>query len=274
MLKQTFYILTLIILFSTISIGGGVTILPKQIFFDETQKMVPLTVRNENDIEVEISVRLVYSYITTNDTGKIDIIVDSSSTEITSAASWIRPYPLRFILGGLESQTVRLVASPPPDIPNGEYWARIMVRVIPRRIITDTSLSKIRGGLVMAQEVGVPIYYRKGKVSTGLETSNFVVQKINNEIVFSINLTRVGNAAFNGTRILRLRDQEGKIIASSSTSLVVFNNYVLKDRLKIKDVPPGKYTAELEINSKRKDTLSKFLIPAAPLQFSTNIEIQ
>ncbi|MBI5021189.1 MAG: hypothetical protein HZB59_07120 [Ignavibacteriales bacterium] len=271
-LKYLGEILLLIIIFCSF-MNGAVTVTPKQIFFDQTQRMIPVTVRNQDEAEIEIAVRIVYSYITTNDTGKIDLIVDSASTELTSAAQWIKPYPTRFVLGGLESQTIRLLATPPPDLPDGEYWARIMVRVIPRRVLTDTTKLKVKGGMMMAQELGLPIYYRKGKVHTGLEANNFTVSKMDSALIYSVNLFRTGNAAFNGSRTLRLKDREGNVVRSSMTTLVVFNTFVLKDRLKIKDLPAGRYTAEFEIVPKRRDILSKYLLSTMPIRFSSEVEI-
>lgn len=271
--KYLFKFLFATLLFHSILLCG-ISVIPKQIYFDGTKKMIPITVRNLGDGEIEVSVRIVYSYITTNDTGKLDIFVDSASAEATSAAQWIKPYPLRFVLGGQEIQTIRIVASPPPELKDGEYWARIIIKETPRRQIqTAAQQNTFRGGMAIANEVGLPIYYRNGKVFTGLDARDFSISKNNDDVLYNVVLQRTGNAAFNGMQTIRIKDKDNKVVKSNSKNIVVFNTYVLRDKIKITDLLPGKYSAEVEILTKRRDVVAKNLIPATPVRFLSNFEI-
>jgi hypothetical protein len=273
--KNISAIIGLLIVLVTNSVIGGVTVLPKHIFMDASHKMVPLSVRNTSDTEVEIYIRLIYGYITTDDTGKVILTVDSTATDSTSAVQWIKPYPVRFVLGGGESQTVRLLASPPPSLAAGEYWGRVMVTIYQRGTPpSQKDKNKMRGGMSFANEIGLPIYYRSGKVNTGLDPQNFSLQKIDNELRISLDLERSGNASFNGTRVIRIRDREGNTVRTlESENLVVFNKYKLRETIKVSDLPAGGYNIEMEITSKRKDVSGNNLLSCSPIRLSGKIEL-
>lgn len=268
-------VITSMVFFLAKEVVCGVTVLPKHIFMDASRKTAPLTVRNTGEGEVEIYIHLVYGYITTDDTGKVIMKVDSTASDSTSAVQWIKPYPVRFVLGGGESQTVRLLATPPPSLADGEYWCRVMVTIYQRGAPpSQNNKNTMRGGMSFANEIGLPLYYRKGKVVTGLDQQNFSLRKIDNELEIALDLERTGNASFNGARIIKIRDREGNVVRTiESDNLVVFNKYKMKEKILVSDLPAGLYTVEMEISSKRKDISGKFLISCSPVRLSGKLEL-
>ena len=269
------YFFIILLLHFPLQVYGSVTVSPKFIFMDSAHKMVPISVRNQGNIGVEINIQIVYSYIITDDSGKVLLIRDSTATDLTSAARWIKPYPLRFVLGPGEAQTIRLLATPPPDILDGEYWGRVMVVINPRGSTpSDKEKKSITGGIVFASEIGLPIYYRHGKIDTDLDCKNFALMKIDNEITVAIDLEKMGNAAFNGSRLIRIRNSEGNTVRTyDAVTLVVFSAYKIREKIKVSDLPVGSYTLELEINSKRKDISDKYLIPIPIKRFSVKFDL-
>ncbi|MBA4313304.1 MAG: hypothetical protein C0417_11820 [Chlorobiaceae bacterium] len=241
---------------------------------DDLRKTAPITVRNMDNSEVEVHIKIIFGYVTTDDTGKSIIVMDSISVDSNSSARWIRPYPVRFVLGGGESQTVRLVATPSPGLADGEYWCRVLITSYPRGITTSSKKTSTKGAMTFAYEIGLPIYFRHGKISTGLDQHDFSLKKIDNELEVHLDLERTGNASFNGSQMIRIRNKEGEVVRTvESENLVVFNKYKLKEKVKVSDLPAGMYNIELEILSKRKDISAKYLLSSPPLRLSGKIEL-
>lgn len=270
MQKFIYYFLILLSAFNLYCLGG-IQVYPKNVFLSNTIKSSNLTVTNDGDNKIEISVRLTYSILTTNEDGSVKIINDSIATDLNSCAMWIKTYPERFILDSKESQKIRIIANPTPGLNEGEYWARIILRVIPVRKLSDTNSVKKRTGIFFNQEVGFPIYYRNGKVNTGLNGFDFKVFSIDKEWFYSLKLERFGNAAFNGTQTLKIKNDGGVVVKTFPSVLVVFDTYFLKERINISDLPPGEYEFELTINSTRKDVDNKYLLSITPLRFTTKV---
>ncbi|MBI4546898.1 MAG: molecular chaperone [Ignavibacteriae bacterium] len=262
----------IIFLSFTSSLFAGFSVYPRYIVLDASQRMVPLRVNNTGSQDLEVSVEVKYGYVISDDSGKPAIVMDTLSGEPTSAAEWIKPYPERFILPFGEIQTVRLVAYPPPGLPDGEYWARIIVTGVPRKPPPTAAAGQGKGksGLVMTQAIGLPVHYRKGNVSTGVEVTDFRVTPSHADIVCSMNLTRTGNASFAGRWKIRFENEEGKVVSTSTFPLVVFKSFFLEKKFSRDAIPTGRYTVQVEIVS---DGKNKKQIPTAPVRLSMNIEI-
>ncbi len=258
------------------SVQAQLSTTPKYIFLDSTRHSTPLNVTNGSNDEQEVSVEIKYGYVASDDTGKAIIVSDSVGSDDRSAAAWVKAYPQRFILGVGETQIIRLAAYPPPGLPEGEYWARINVLGRARKSAApaNPNFSTIRGGMNLIMAIGLPFHYRVGSLNTGLTTSNMVAQPVGDKLDVSFTATRAGNAAYWGSRLIRLINGNGKVVFSARKNVAVFRTYFIHDQIDRKDIPAGPYTIEEEFSTeKRSDLQDGILIKAPPIRTSVQVQL-
>ncbi len=226
--------------------------------------------------EAEVSIEVKYGYVVSDDSGKAIVVTDSVATNEPSAAQWVKSYPQRFILGGGETQTIRLVAYPPPGLAEGEYWTRVVVLGRPRKPppLVNPNFTQIKGGMGILVAVGLPFHYRVGKVTTGLTINKLAGQPSGQKVTVNISTTRIGNAAYWGSRLLRLINSSGKVIYSSRKNVAVFKTFNMLEDIDRKDIPPGDYTLDVEfVTSKRSDLRDDILVQAPSVHMTTQINL-
>ena len=106
----------------------GVVIAPHAVFIDARTRSGAVLLYNPNTEPVEVAVSFFFGYPATDSAGRI--VVDSirrpDSTSV-SAAAWLQAFPRRLTVPPLERQTIRLLATPPSGLADGEYWARLVI---------------------------------------------------------------------------------------------------------------------------------------------------
>ena len=79
--------------------------------------------------------------------------IDDPGPEFPSAVDWIRPYPRRLRLEPGEKQVVRLLATPPDDLPDGEYWTRMIVSGQGASVPIESSDTAVRAGVSLVMRI-------------------------------------------------------------------------------------------------------------------------
>ena len=99
----------------------GVVIAPTAIFVDARTRTASLLIVNPNEQTVEVEVGTLFGYPVTDSTGQLVLrTVENPDSTLPSAAAWIRPYPRRMSLPPHAQQTVRLLVTPPPALPDAQ----------------------------------------------------------------------------------------------------------------------------------------------------------
>jgi P pilus assembly chaperone PapD len=257
-------------------IFASISATPKFIFLDNTRKSTPIQISNQESEEREVYVEVKFGYVTSDDSGRATLYMDSTATDAYSAVPWIQIFPKRFVFGPGETQTVRLTTTPPPGIKDGEYWARILITSKPRKPTTaPKTQQKTAGGMVLQTQIGLPFHYRHGKVSTGLEISNLAATAAGGDLSVNFNLKRTGNASFWGTRTIRILDPGGKQLFTSSKNAVVYNSFMVMEHFAVQNLSPGTYRVEVEATTgKRNDIRKDDLIQSPPVRSAVSLVVQ
>ena len=109
-------------------VAQGVVIAPHAVFIDGRARSGSVLLYNPNTEPVEVSISLLFGYPVTDSIGRVVLrTVDRPDSTMRSAADWIQAFPRRLTLPPLGRQTIRLLASPPPGLSDGEYWARLVI---------------------------------------------------------------------------------------------------------------------------------------------------
>lgn len=256
--------------------GQGVLIAPTTVIIDARSRTSSLLLVNQGEEPAEVDISTFFAYTITDSTGQLQLhSPDSAEAGLVSAAEWIRAFPRRMTIAPRSQQTVRLLVTPPADLPDGEYWARLAVLArggrVPLESSTDTSLVNV--GLSIEVRTLLPVLYRKGRVETGVAISSLRAERVADSVVVRGRLERQGNAAMIGTLRSELVDPAGRVRASFSQPISTY--LALEPRLvaPADSVPAGEYVLRMEVSPERRDLPPEALLPFRAVRDSVVVHL-
>ena len=244
----------------------AVFIAPHVVFIGDETRAGQVTVGNNGDEPEEITVDLMFGYPDTDSVGTPFIhFIEDPGAEYPSAAEWIRAFPRRMRLGPGDRQILRLLATPPANLPDGEYWARLIVTSRGGTIPVASTDTTVRAGLQLVFRLVAPVIYRKGNVSTGITLTSLEASVVDDSLVVWVAATRLGNAAYLGTAQFAVLTEDGTGVRDWTIPLAVY--YPITRRFVFRDVglPPGSYRLTLRLAAEREDIEGDHVLPAPPV---------
>ena len=246
------------------------------IVIDDRTRTGTLTLINDGIEPVEVSVSTFCGYPVTDSLGRMYLrTFDTPADTLPCAAQWIQSFPRRLRIDAKSRATVRLLVSPPPGTPPREYWARVMASAkagtAPIHGLSDSSAVQASLSVEIRSVVG--LYYRKGKVHTGVEMDRLRAEVQGDSLVARALLTRQGDAAFVGSLQATLHDSAGKTLSRGMLPLGVY--YTLEPRftLPLAGVRAGRYELSVEAVSRRPDVSPDILLATLPVRRSVEVLI-
>lgn len=257
-------------------VAQGVIVAPHAVFIDHATRAGAITLYNPGDTPVEVSISFAFGYPTTDSAGLISIeLSDTAPASQPAATGWLQAFPRRMTLGQQQRQTIRLLASPPADLPSGEYWARLIVSAkggqVPVAGIPDSS--GITVGLSLEVRTVISVVYRKGALATGVAMAPIRAAYAHDTVAVRIPLTRTGTAAYLGTARASVLNAAGELQGQDDRAVAVY--YDLDPRI---DVPvgalaPGRYTVRVTVSTDRSDLPARTPLPAPTVRDSVEITV-
>ncbi len=205
---------------------AGIGVDPHMVVLTASRPAGEIAVLNPHATRAEFSVDLRFGFATTDSTGKLSVQL-SDGPDSASAAGWIIPYPSRFTLRAGATRTVRLLAQPPADLADGEYWARITVHArhdAPVRLADSADTTAPQVHIAMETATVLPVFFRKGMVSTGIAIGAVDATIVGSALDVRATLTRNGNGAFIGVAHISVRDANGRVVMSTDRQLAVYRS--------------------------------------------------
>jgi len=252
-----------ILLCATRLAAQGVVIAPHALFIDGRARSGSVLLYNPNTEPVEVSISLLFGYPVTDSLGRIVLrTIDHPDSTMRSAAGWIQAFPRRLTVPPLERQTIRLLASPPPGLPAGEYWARLVIAArggqAPVTGVTDTAAVKV--GLTL-------------EVRTGVAMSNLRTALAGDSLVVRSRLVQQGNAAYIGTVQGVLTDPTGATRGEFKAPIGVYYTMEPRYAMRIGALTPGRYWLKVKLTTEREDLGPEVLLPSAVARDSVEVGI-
>jgi len=263
----------------------GVMVAPHAVFIDHSQRSGSVLLYNPGTEPVEVTISTIFGYPTTDSAGgiKLDTLPADSAV---SALAWIQAFPRRLTVGPRERQTVRLLARPPIELPNGEYWLRLMIAAQAGRVpitgVADTTAIQV--GLKLEVRTIIGVNYRKGAVSTGVSLSNLRAQLAGDSVITRAKLERRGNAAFIGmiretivdsTGAVRAQRMGDSLITSYQSPIGVY--FTIEPRLAsaipAPGLPRGRYWLRYEVVAEREDLDPRVVLKAPAVRDSVQLVV-
>lgn len=244
------------------------------IVVDDRTRTGALTLINDGIEPVEVSVSTFCGYPVTDSIGRMYLRTFAEPADtMPCAAEWIQSFPRRLRIDAKSRATVRLLVTPPAGAPPREYWARVMASAKAGTIAIGglPDSSAIQASLAVEIRSVVGLFYRKGKVQTGVEVDRLRAEVEGDSLVGRALLTRRGDAAFVGSLRATLRDPAGKALSQSLLPLGVY--YTLEPRftLPLSGVPAGRYELSVEAVSSRPDLPAHMLLATVPVRRTVEV---
>lgn len=247
----------------------GVLVAPHAIYIDHQTRSESVQLYNPGTEPVEVSVSTAFGYPVTDSTGRPTLhMIESPDSTYPSASEWIQAFPRRVTIPPRRRQTIRLLARPPQNLEDGEYWTRLIIAAkggqVPVSGVTESD--RIQVGLTLEVRTVIALSYRKGNVTTGLAVSDLRAQVVDDSLEIGLSLERLGDGAFIGTLKWQLQNAEGKTQAESDVPLAVYYTLAPRLRFPVGSLPAGRYTLATELVSERDDLSSDVLLPIEPVR--------
>jgi len=175
----------------------------------------------------------------------------------------------------LERQTVRLLASPPPGLPAGEYWARLVIAAkggqVPVTGAADTAAVKV--GLTLEVRTIIGVYYRQGAVRTGVAISHLRTALAGDSLVVWSRFDQQGNAAYIGTVRGALVDSTGAVRGELKAPIGVYNTMEPRYAMAVGALTAGRYWLKLRLTTEREDLGPEVLLQSGAARDSIEVRI-
>ncbi len=268
-----------VVLLAGIALAGSpivtraVLVAPHAVFIDHRQRTGQITVANPGDRSEEIEIDFVFGYPTTDSAGNPYVaLIEQPGPDQPSAAGWMRAFPRRMRLEPGQRQVVRLLASPPEDLPDGEHWSRLIVtsRRDARLAVAD---SGVKAGLTLELRTVMSLIYRKGSPETGVTLTDLRGTVEGDSLVTWIGLEREGNAAYLGCVRFELLDGAENVVREWSLPVAVYYELHRRLALPIEGISPGTYQVRFELSTARDDIPQGSVLPAPAITRSFGIEV-
>ena len=264
-MKRVPVALLLNLLGSSPLLAQGVLVAPTSIFIDGRSRAATVLLVNPNDEPAEVELSVTYGYTVTDSAGSFSLWTsDAPDSTAPSAASWIRVFPRRVAIEPRAQQLVRLLVSPPGGLPDGEYWARLVVLARGGKVAVEaaTDSGSVTVGLAVEVRTVLPVLYRNGDIQPGAALDALTARPDGDSLAVRARLSRTAGAAALGTFRAILVDSTGTALRRSELPVSVYAPIEPRLALPVDSLPPGRYSVRMELVAERPD-----LPPEALLRF-------
>lgn len=227
-------------------------------------------VNNSNDVQ-EIQLEARYGIPSNLNDGTIGIaFLENLTGQEPNASPWIRFFPRRVQLKPGEQQTIRMLVQPPADLPDGEYWSRIVVTQEPAVPVGDDGSQAVVARLNIRIESVLGFIYRKGTVETGISAKIESAEVRNDTLHVAIHADRTGNAAYLGQVDVSLKNAAGQDVITFRDLVTLYNPLTYTYKLPVSGLPAGSYILGASFNTDRTVPEVR-IIPAPPVSLTTPV---
>ena len=266
--------LTALIFILAPAIIWAIYVSPTAVFMDPRTRDASVTIGNSGETPEEATIELKFGFPDADSAGTPYIrFVDDPGPEFASAAAWIRPFPQRVRLEPGTQQVVRLLARPPADLPDGEYWTRMIITGRGASVSLPTQDSGVRVGVGLEIRLVTSVTWRQGRVTTGVAVRNLTAEADGDSLAVWANLARLGNAAYLGTADIELTTARGTVVHRWAIPLSVY--YPVRRRFAYPTgrLEPGDYKVRFRLRAERPDLPEGRVLPAATVTDSVSVRV-
>jgi hypothetical protein len=202
----------------------AVSVSPMSVFLDHRTRTGTLTLYNPNPLPEEVEIGFAFGYPVSDSTGEVTVpLHETAPAGEPSAQEWLRAFPRRLVLQPGQQQVVRILAQPPADLADGEYWSRVLVTATGGRPPVEQQVQPdVKVAISMRTIVVASLNYRKGRLTTGVTVRAAEAVRTPEGARVTIDMERRGEAAYLGQLRLEQLDAVGRVLTQEEDVLSVY----------------------------------------------------
>ena len=206
------------------TIANAVSVSPVALFIDHRTRSGTLTLYNSGTSAEEIEIGFAFGYARSDSTGEVTVAFtdDPAPEGEPSVVPYLRAFPRRLRLEPGDRQVVRVLVTPPSDLPAGEYWGRVMVTSRGGEPPIEQTQGDIQMQISLTTVIAVAVNYRHGEVSTGLVMESAEAVETEETVDVMARVDRTGNAAFLGRFVAELVGPGGDVLVEHAEDMVAY----------------------------------------------------
>lgn len=257
-------------------IADAVTVAPHALFLGDRNRVGEVVLINQGTRPEEIELEFRFGYPASDSNGNVRVdLIDDPGPDQPSAAGWLRAFPRRLRLEPGQRQNVRVQASPPADLPDGEYWSRMIVtsRTARDREAEQDSVA-VQAGVAFVLRTITSVTYRKGPVETRVHLDSLSAEATADSLIAFVGLTRGGTGAFLGSVAFALVGNEGNVVHRwDPMPVAAYYRLLRRYAFPLDAVPPGLYELRVRVSTERQDLPSVHILPVDPIETGIAVEV-
>lgn len=244
----------------------AVSVSPTALYIDSRTRTGVLTLHNPGTLPEEITIEFAFGYPVTDSAGTLSVPVTlEPAAGEPSAMAWMRAFPRRLVLQPGQRQVVRVMVDPPAGLPDGEYWARLLVSSRGGQPPIEQTQGDVRLQLDVATTLVMAANFRKGDVGTGLDVAAESARRVEDGVQVELDLRRTGNAAFLGRLRADVVNARGEVLGTAWDDLAVYREVRRRHLVAVPPGTEGPLTVQVTIDTEREDLPAGGALPVAPI---------
>ena len=244
----------------------AVSVSPTALYIDSRTRTGVLTLYNPGTLPEEITIDFAYGYPRADSAGNVSVqTTKEPAAGEPSAMAWMRAFPRRLLLQPGQRQVVRVLVEAPADLPDGEYWARVMVSSRGGQPPIEQTQGDVRLQLNVQTTLVMAANYRKGPVRTSVAVAAASARRTVEGVQLQVDLTRGGNAAYLGRMRAELLDAGGAVVSTLYDDVAVYRGMRRRLTFPIPAGANGPFSVRIHIDTEREDLPPGGALPAAPI---------
>jgi hypothetical protein len=232
----------------------SVSVSPMAVYLSDRERTGTMTLYNPGSRPEEIEIEFAFGYPQTDADGNIQVpLSPEAPAGEPSAVPWLSAFPRRLVLQPGQRQVVRVLARPPADLADGEYWARALVRSRGGQEPIEARQGDVGIQIDVETLIVVAVNYRNGEMTTGLDVRDAGAASVSDSTIARITLERTGNAAFLGRLLVEALDERGDVIVSSEQVVAVYRTLSPRIAIPTPANGPRPVTVRYTLDTERSD---------------------
>ncbi len=253
---------------------GAVTVTPSAVYIDHRTRSSTITLYNTGTAPEDVTISFAFGYPRSDEKGEVSVpLFDAAPQGEPSAVEWLRAFPRRLVLQPGQRQVVRILATPPENLADGEYWARLIVTASGAEPpVEQRNPNGVAVQLSMRTQIINAVSYRKGAVATGVAVRRSELTRSADGAQLMLDLAREGNAAFLGRVRAQLVGPDGRTLAETEHTLAVYRELRVMVPFTVPggNVPAGS-TVRFSVDAVRPDLPQNGPLPARAVESSARL---
>ncbi|HEU4453013.1 MAG TPA: FAD-dependent oxidoreductase, partial [Longimicrobium sp.] len=167
--------------------AAAVSVSPTALYIDSRTRTGILTLYNPGSLPEEVTLDFAYGFPQADSAGNVSVpLTREPAAGEPSALGWMRAFPRRLLLQPGQRQVVRVMVEPPADLPDGEYWARLVISSRGGQPPIEQTQGEVRLQLNVTTSLVIAANYRKGDVRTGVRLATAEARRDGGDVVLEL----------------------------------------------------------------------------------------